>query len=211
MAEAQSPIITLASGRSIKIQRIQLVDEVPLMEAAQIRAEAHKALGSGGGLGVLGSPLSGAFYLEVAAVGLLSKMLAGSGQKAAADLLGKSNDRMAAAMQTARMFKTSEIRALQSAEPAHWVGMGDKRPQKHDLSAMSEGQKSAFFVEHGIPYQAGGKVQVNVPARFVHPGGDFVLIESDDMQQYIRWSAVESYQLAKLPAVTLPMLPVNAE
>jgi len=128
--EGTTPLVMLASGQSIRMQKVMLFDEGRVKELAQLRAQAMKNLGGiTTGIGFIGSPawaLGGA-----AALGLLEGMLSSSARKQAADTLATVEWKSGALARDGVLFSCNEISGIRSPYPHAWSAVDNTTRKRH--------------------------------------------------------------------------------
>lgn len=197
MSVVRVPVITLASGQTVKLLKIRLFQENVLLEVCKLKAQAAKALGPNGlGIGVFGTP-SWEFAIEAAALGIISSLLAGGAQRTAIEALKAAQEKLATARAEGVLFDCSGIENLGIPNPAAWVVLGPLKEQLTDLSHMSHAEKKAFITKYSDDYHSYHEMQVwlKMPARYVFDNDEFLHVVSESGDMNIRWSQVVTYAL----------------
>ena len=129
-SERYCPLVMLASGQSIRMQRVMLYEEDHVKEIALLRAQAMKSLGGvSTGVGFLGSPewaLGGA-----AALGLIEGMLSSAMRKQASEALTLMEYKADNLSRAGVLFEVNKITGLGLPHPHRWSATHSATRKRH--------------------------------------------------------------------------------
>lgn len=192
--------ITLSSGETTSISAVTLFRQRPLAEARYYAASAAKALGASGPmLGVMGTPNMG-FAAELGALTLLSGFAAVIARNAATEHTKKAKECYLEAQASAQMFAIRAVKWIDRPDPSQWLAEGESEDQLMDMSNMTKEEKKEFVAQHGLEHLWGmsDRINVKIPVRYTHDGGEFILVESSEGPQHIRWSSVARFRKVEI-------------
>ena len=193
------PIVHLASGQELRLLQIMLFQAPILEKAVQLRAKAMKILGgSGFSFGAVGAP-NLTFAAEMAAVGLISGLLASAAQKSALEDLNAAQELLRNAKSSGKLFDVGKIQDLATPDPAAWYAIGEEMEEKRvEMSHLSRKEREAFCQKHGTKYDFySTSVLIRVPLKFMHHADDFIFGVTDAGPIHFRWSQVAAYVPAR--------------
>jgi hypothetical protein len=196
--ESDCPVIVLASGQTLKIQRVRLYEADKVKEVALLKASAAKHLGGvSTGIGFWGSPawvLGGA-----AALGIVEGILSNASTKQGMELLKTVQTRLLAMAHGALYFDSTKLINTNLPHPHSWSAIGTAT-QFVDLSQLNWISRKSLLRQHnksesdvqiinGAPHLAITKEGT----QFVHDGDEFVNLETAIGIINVRWSHVVAY------------------
>lgn len=120
VARPSSLRIMLSSGNWVQIDQVRLYSAEVVAEVQRHRAQAAKALGGGGALGVIGAP-GLAFAAEAAAASVISTLLASANQRQSADAWMKAQTRFQQLLEKEGVdVPVRYVNKIELPNPSYW-------------------------------------------------------------------------------------------
>ncbi|UVO34506.1 hypothetical protein KUL72_23805 [Bradyrhizobium arachidis] len=186
-------VLLLSSGQTLKVQQIELYPAEDLAKIAGLRVEAARGLGGvSSGLGLIGSP--GWVVGATAALGFLESVLSEASKKSAIRLLAQAEEMAAAARLRGQLFHIEDIEQIDRPVPTAWRRASTVLERVY-TGHMSWKQLAEFLATHGKTDRdlVGNHLSIETKKLFVHPGEDFVVVDTEQGLISIRWSGVVGY------------------
>ena len=189
-------VLGLTSGKQLSVSRVLLFPEPVIQQVLLLRAKAQEELGGfTTGLGFWGSP--GWVIGGAAALGFVESLISNSKTKKGLELLKEAAQKYEQLNGKGSFFAIGSIEGISQPNPATWHATQVAEFQI-DLNPMGLIEKGQTIQRYDITRKQieNGVATVTGPIGFVHNEDEFVLVEVDAQPIAVRWSSVESYQLA---------------
>ena len=189
-------ILGLSSGKQLRVDHVMLFPESELLQVLMLKAKARELItASRKGAGfpetlerTAGSTVLQDFYEAAASNGKAKKGLG---------LLNKAAIQHELLRSRGEFFPVSSIDEIETPRPEDWKAT-QQAESRIDLNDMTSKEKSVLIEKYGLSRKqiTKGMVTLSGPTSYVHDGGDFIGVVSEGKAAFIRWSAVDYYELA---------------
>jgi len=187
--------LSLTGGEEITVREVGLFASDLLQELNDLKQfAAMKLAGTHSGIGFLGSPgwVIGASLVAGAIEAAANRSSANEGLK----LLAQAVEKAAALRASVTYFAVEKIVGIAEPDPGLWSAE-TVLERTYELGQISRWERKEYMRRHAIPdhHQYDAIATVQHRRKYLHDGGEFLKVITNEALIAVRWSSVTRYQV----------------